>query len=256
MIRHSALATVLAAASVATAAAQAPAPVIQARVRLLAFTPELKTPEAYAHDPTAAADIPGVKIEIKSYLNDESYLVPTRSKKVVFTSKPDHASMGRQGELIGEASLPTTGNSAIMVFLPGKPGDKAANLVMAVDDSKRSFPPGSFHITNISPQVVRLKLEKSQYDFTPGKTLLISDPPIGEHHQSGMEAFVQKGNAWSPIASGFWPIPKTGRNLALIYQNPATGRVSLRGFDDVTPTDAEAPGATSAPTTSATPLKP
>jgi hypothetical protein len=250
MIRHSALAAALAAASVSIATAQAPPPVIQAKVRLLAFTPEIKAPEAYAHDPTAAPDISGVKIEIKSYLNHESYLVATRSKKVVFTTKPDHASIGRQGELIGEASLPTTGNSAIFVFLPGKPGDKATNLVMAVDDSKRSFPPGSFHITNISPQVVRLKLENTQYDFTPGKTLLISNPPIGEHHQSGMEAFVQKGNTWSPIASGFWPIPKTGRNLALIYQNPATGRVSLRGFDDVPPSDSPAQGTVSAPTQS------
>jgi hypothetical protein len=249
MIRHSALATVLAAASISIAAAQAPAPVIQAKVRLLAFTPELSKPEVYAHDPAAAADILGVKTEIKSYLNHQSCLVATRSKKVVFTTKPDHASIGRQGELIGEASLPATGNSALMVFLPGKPGDKATNLVMAVDDSKRAFPPGSFHITNISPQVVRLKLEKTQYDFTPGKTLLISDPPIGENHQAGMEASVQKGNAWSPVASGFWPIPKSGRNLALIFQNPATGRIALHSFDDVPPpSDSAAQGTASSPT--------
>jgi len=250
MIRHSAFTAVLAAASVSVVAAQTPAPVIQAKVRLLAFTDELSNPEVYAHDPTAAADIPGIKTEIKNYLNHQAYMVATRSKKVVFTTKPDHASIGRQGELIGEVSLPETSNSAIMVFLPGKPGDKAANLVMAVDDSKRAFPPGSFHITNISSKVVRLKLEKNQYDFTPGKTLLISDPPIGENHQAGMEAFVQNGNAWSRVSAGFWPIPKTTRNLAIIYQNPANGRIALNGFDDVPPSDPPAAGATSATTQS------
>lgn len=248
MIRHFALAVVSVAASVATVAGQAPAPVIQAKVRLLAFNEELCKPEIYAHDPMAAADIPGIKAEIKSYLNHQAYTVATRSKKVVFTTKPDHASIGRQGELIGEASLPTTSNSAIMVFLPGKPGDKATSLIMAVDDSKRAFPPGSFHITNISPKNVRLKLEKTQYDFTPGKTLLISDPPIGENHQAGMEAFVQNGNVWARVSAGFWPIPKSTRNLAIIYQNPVSGRIALNGFDDVPPSDTPAPTATSAST--------
>jgi len=250
MIRHSALAAVLAVTSTSIVAAQAPAPVVQAKVRLLAFTEELCKPEIYAHDPTAAADIPGIKAEIKSYLNHQGYTVATRSKKVVFTTKPDHASISRQGELIGEASLPTTSNSAIMIFLPGKPGDKAANLMMAVDDSKRAFPPGSFHITNISPKNVRLKLEKTQYDFTPGKTLLITDPPIGENHQAGMETFVQNGNAWSRVSAGYWPIPKSTRNLAIIYQHPATGRITLNGFDDVPPSDAPAPAASSASTQS------
>jgi hypothetical protein len=237
MIRHSALAAVFAVASIATAAAQAPAPVIQARVRLLAFAPELSKPEVYAHDPSAAADIPGIKVEIKTYLNHQAFMVATRSKKVVFTTKSDHASIGRPGELIGEASLPTASNSAIMVFLPGKPGDKAANSIMAVDDSKRTFPPGSFHITNISPQAVKLKLETVLYDCIPGKTLLISNPPVGDNHQARMEAYVQKGNEWPRIAAGIWPVPKVTRNLALIYLNPATGQVALKGFNDIRPSE-------------------
>jgi len=251
MIRRSALTAIFASASVSVSAAQAPAQVAQskvpqAKVRLLAFSPEQRKPEVYAHDPAAAADTPGVKVEIKNYLNHESYLVATGSKKVVFTTKPDHASIGRPGELIGEVSLPATSNSSILVFFPGKPDGKAANAVMAVDDSKRAFPAGSFLVINVSPHAVKLKLEKVLYDCIPGKTLLISKPPEGENYQARMEAYVQKGNEWTRIAAGIWPVPEETRNLSLLYLNPATGQVCLRGFDDIKPADEPSQGTASA----------
>jgi hypothetical protein len=245
MIRHLLVTITAAAVTASLLHAQNP-PTVQAKVRLLAYIPDLQQDEAFAHDPTADASVAGVTAPIKSYLNHEFSTVPTKSRKIVFTTKADHGSINRPGELIGEATLPASGNSAIFVFLPGKPGDKAKSLVMALDDSKQAFPPGSYHITNISPQTVRLMLEKSNYDFVPGKAILIKDPPVRESNQSGMRAFIQKGDKWQPLSAGLWPHPGQGRNLALIFQNPETGNVELRGFDDVPPRD-PVPGEGSAP---------
>lgn len=248
MIRHLITLTAALAATVSISPAQG-SPPTQAKLRLLAFMPALQQEEAYAHDPAADEGVAGVAAPIKSYLNHEFSTVLTKSRKVVFTTKPDHASINRPGEVIGEGTLPAAGNTAIFVFLPGKPGDKAKNQVMAIDDSKRTFPPGSFHITNIGTQTVRLTLEKTNYDFAPGKVILITDPPVGETHQSIMQAFVQKGpNNWVRIAAGRWPHPGRGRNLALIFQNPATGNMELRGFDDMPATEAtEEQGTAAAP---------
>lgn len=238
MIRHLITLSAALVATVSISPAQGPPPV-QAKLRLLAFMPSLQMEEAYAHDPAADDGVAGVAAPIKSYLNHEFSTVLTKSRKVVFTTKPDHASINRPGEVIGEGTLPAASNTAIFVFLPGKPGDKAKDQIMAIDDSKKTFPPGSFHITNIGAQTVRLTLEKTNYDFTPGKVALITDPPVGETGQSVMQAFVQKGTNWVRISAGRWPHPGRGRNLALIFQNPATGNMELRGFDDMPATEAQ-----------------
>jgi hypothetical protein len=239
-------------AMVSVAFAQGPPPV-QAKLRLLAYLSDLQQPEIFAHDPTAADNVPGVRAAIKGYLNDEFSSVTTKSRKVVFTTKADHASIKRPGELIGEGTLPATGNTAIFVFLPGKPGDKAKSQIMAIDDSKRAFPPGSYHVTNISSQTVRLMLEKTTYDFTPGKAIQITDPPVRATGQSGMRAFVQKGDKWTPISAGLWPHPGEGRNLALIFQSPTSGNMELRAFDDVLPRELPPQQGAAAPTTATAP---
>ena len=237
MIRHLIPLTATLMATVSLSPAQGPPPA-QAKLRLLAFTPALQLEEAYAHDPAADEGVAGVPAPIKTYLNHQFSTVLTKSRKVVFTTKPDHGSINRPGEVIGEGTLPAAGNTAIFVFLPGKPGDKAKDQVMVIDDSKRTFPPGSFHITNIGTQTVRLTLETTNYDFPPGKVTLITDPPVGEIQQSIMQAFVQKGTNWVRVAAGRWPHPGRGRSLALIFQNPVSGNIELKGFDDMPATEA------------------
>lgn len=215
-------------------------------IRLLGFNTNMKMDDVYAHDPAAPPQTASVKTPIKTYLNHEFSVVPLTGRKIVFTTKPDSGSMTREGELLGEITLPQTVSSAVLLFFPkSRPEDKAQFRIMPVDDSKRGFPAGSYFVTNLTPNKVRITLEQKVYDYNPGQTTLIEDPPVGESQQTGMMGFVWKANKWEPIASSVWTVPgKERRNILLMYPDPRTGNVEMRSFDDIAPRD---PAATTTP---------
>lgn len=230
--------------SVGQLAAQTP-PGAKVEIRMLAFSPDLQKPEAYAHDPAADPTAVSVAAPIKTYLNHQFSNVQLKTRKITFTTKPDRASLTRDGELIGEVTLPDGANSAILLFLPGKPGDKARCQIMAINDSKKAFPAGSYHVTNLSPLPIRMMLEEKNFDFKPGAVMLIEDPPVREGRQTGMRTFAFKDNAWKAIATGLWPHPGNARGVLVLFQDPVTTDVQLRAFDDDPPREPQA--ATAAP---------
>lgn len=204
-------------------------------IRPLAFTPELQKNECFAHDPAAPETAASVPSPVKSYLNHEFSRVLTASRRIVFTSKADRGSMARAGELIGEVTLPEKVSSAVLVFLPGKPDGKAMCQILAINDSRQVFPAGSFHTMNLSAVPVKLTLESKTYDFPPGATVLIENPPVREGQVSGMRAFTKQDEGWKQVATGLWPHPGRTRGIKIFYQNPSTGKIQLRAFDDVAP---------------------
>lgn len=211
-------------------------PTLHAEVRMLAFTPDLQFPEAYAQDPAAAANTAvSVPAPIKTYLNHQFSTVLFKSRKIIFTTKPDRASLTREGETIGEVIVPAGVDSAILLFLPGKAGDKIRTRIMVINDAKRAFPSGSYHATNLSHLPIRLILEQKNFDFKPGAELLIEDPPVHAGHQSSMHTFAFMDDVWKPIATGLWSHPGQARGLLVLFQNPASGNVELRAFDDDPP---------------------
>jgi hypothetical protein len=245
MIRNLLSVVAILGTSVLSVRAQEP-PTVKVDIRMLSFTPALQKKEAYAHDPTTGDSGTPVAAPIKCYLNHEFSTVKLKSRRIAFTTKSDPASIGSPGELIGEVTLPEKVNSALLVFLPGKPGAKASSQIMVVDDSKRAFPEGSFNIVNLSVFPVRLMLEDKKYDFNPGNKRLIEDPPVREGNMSGMRAFIFKNNKWSPLSTSLWSHPGPSRSLKIFYQDSTSGNVQLRSFDDVpprTPKAAESEGA-------------
>ena len=78
---------------------------VRAELRMLSFSPDLGLGDAFAQDP-ASPDAASVPAPIKNYLNHEYSTVILAGRKVVFTKKADRASLTREGELIGEVSLP------------------------------------------------------------------------------------------------------------------------------------------------------
>jgi len=241
------VAVILLAACLPTLRAQQKSPG-EMEIRLLAFTPDLQRTEAFAHDPAAQDTTASVPTPIKSYLNHEFSKVTTQSRRLVFTTKSDRPSMTRPGELIGEVTLPEKTSSALLVFLPGKKDGKAICQILAINDSRQAFPAGSFHTMNLSGLPVKLTLENKPYDFPPGATVLIENPPVREGHVSGMRAFVKQGETWDQVATGLWPHPGQSRGIKLFYQNPASGKIQLRAFDDVAPrAPKEVAGAAPAP---------
>ena len=210
-------------------------PPTRTEIRLLAFQPDLASDEVYAHDPAAPAETAAVHTPIKSYLNHEFATVMLTGNRIVFTTSPERASLARAGELLGETTLPEGVRSAILLFLPAKPNGKGRCQILPIDDSKRAFPAGSFRVSNLSPQPVRIMLEEKTYDFKPGEIQLITDPPVRAGNQSGMKAFAFHDQIWQRIGSGIWPAPGANRVVQVLFCNPATGQVQLRAFDDVPP---------------------
>lgn len=232
MIRSSLL--LLASALTATLGAQEKAATPPLELRLLAFNSSHGITEAHAHDPAKPGG-PSVPTPVKTYLNHEFVTVPATGRSLAFTTKPDPASLTRPGELLGEVTLPAGTRSAILLFLPTAPTSKARFKILPIDDSPKGFPVGSFQIFNLSQEAVRLQLESKNFDFKPGQSSLIEDPPVGENHHCAMRAFAFHKNKWQRVATSLWPPPGEARVLQILFQHPQTGQVQLRGFDDVPP---------------------
>ncbi|MCP5533982.1 MAG: hypothetical protein H7A48_12495 [Akkermansiaceae bacterium] len=205
------------------------------RLRFLAFQSGVAPGEAYLHDPAGPDGITGIKVGVKNYLNHQSDTITLSSRKFALTRSGDRDSLTREGERITEATLPEGVRTAIVLLLPGGPGEKTSCRSLVINDDKKEFPLGSFHISNLSPAPVRLVLEKKKFDFKPGDTQVIKDPPVRENQHSGMEAFALKDEEWRRIASGMWPKPDRGRVLQVLFARPVTGQIQLRAFDDVPP---------------------
>lgn len=205
---------------------------------MLAFSSSQQKKEAFAHDPLADASAVPVPAPIKTYLNHQFSTVVLKSRKIVFTTKIGRDSIKIPEDVIGEVTLPTSMDSAILLFLPGK--DKNSAQIMAIDDSKRVFPAGSFHATNLSPLPIRLMLEEKQFDFKSGQAQLIEDPPTGESGQTAMRTFSFRNGVWGPVATSLWPHPGDARCVLIFYQNPNAGEVQLRSFADVPPREPQA----------------
>jgi hypothetical protein len=88
-------------------------------------------------------------------------------------------------------------------------------------------------VTNLSPVPVKLTLEKQPYDFKPGATLIIDKPPMAENQHARMQAFAFVSNEWRSIGTGLWPNPGVARGVQLLYQEPVSGQIQLRAYDDV-----------------------
>lgn len=204
------------------------------KIRGLSFQLDAPPEDVFAHDPAMAGKVPGVKLDVKSYLNHEYNLLPSQAKEFVFTKTADPASLKDTANVIAKVKAPANLKSSIYMFLPGsgKAGDTPFR-VLVIDDSKRDFPPGSFKVMNLSPHGVRIQLENTNYDVASGATKVIGDPPVGANNASGMKAFSSVNGQVQRIASGMWPHPGTKRSLQVLFLNPKTGLVEIRGIRDV-----------------------
>jgi hypothetical protein len=204
------------------------------KVRGLAFQLDAPPADVFAHDPSMGGQIPGAKVDVKTYLNHEVNMLPFKGPEVLFTKSADPASMKDPASLVAKAKLPSNLKSGIFMFLPGtgKAGDPAFR-VLVIEDANRAFPPGSFKVMNLSPQSIRIELEKEKFDFRSGETRVIEDPPVGANNSSGMQAFTSSQGQVQRIASGIWPHPGTKRSLQIMFANPKTGQIEIRGVRDV-----------------------
>jgi len=220
--------------------APTPPGTVRVELRLLAFAPPSDSGEWFVHDPAAKDDALGVAVHLKTYLNHENCVLTVHGRNLVFTGSQERASMRQPAAQLAHVSLPEGKRELVLMFLPREQDGHTTWQVLAIDDSVRAFPPGSLQILNLSRSVVRIQLEQTNYDFKSGETQVITDPPVGPNHHSAMTSFALTSGEWRRIGSGLWPHPGHKRSVQVLFDDPASGQVQLRGFRDVVEKDSPA----------------
>jgi hypothetical protein len=209
--------------------------------RSISFQIDQAFPPTYAHSATTTGDQPpeGIPVTVKTYLNHEVDSLALSGEQVIFTTSSDRKSITDPTAVIAKTRIPKSLRSAVLMFLPGdgKPGSPKFR-VMAIDDSTREFPRGSFKVINISPRPLRIVLEKTPYDLKSGETKVIEDPPVNARNASAMRAYNFADDQWQGIGSTSWPHPGKKRVIHVAFLNPASKKVELRGIRDIAVRDA------------------
>ena len=181
----------------------------------------------------------GIPLNVKTFLNHEADLVPANMRKFVLTTDSDTSSVNVPEKLVAQVTLPQGLQSAILLFVPGsgQQGEPPFR-VLAIDDSRKAFPAGSIKVLNMAPTEVMFELEKEKFLFKPGQTQLIKEVPFNEAGLTGMRAFcrIAEGNAassWKRIASSQWAPPGKKRVFQVLFLDPRSKEVQLRGFTDI-----------------------
>lgn len=206
-------------------------------IRALSFRIEEPLDVAYAH----GVKVPGVKLEVKSYLNDIAGSLPLEgSTDLVLTNSPDPASVKDPAAVLAKVKFAPTLKSGVFMFLPGtgKEGDPKYR-VLVLEDSVDEFPAGSLKLMNLSPLPIRMRLETKDFDVKSGQILVIKDPPMGDNQHAAMTVSSFKGDKWQPFGNTALPAPGRARVFQVFYENPASGKVEMRGIRDVAFADME-----------------
>lgn len=224
----------------ATAFAQQSAPPTrEVRLRLLAFDTVSIPEKSYIIDPAASQPASGLDAPIKGYLNHEDLGLTLYGSEMIF-SKSAKAEDAKKPEFqLAKVTLPKTGNRFMLVFLPDA---NQTFRILPLDDSIKEFPLGSYRVISLSRFPVRLTLEDKIYEYKPGQSEVIADPPVQGNNHSAMYAYSQIDGKWQRIGSGAWPHPGTKRSVQIFFDNPLSKQTELRGFRDISP---PAPGALS-----------
>jgi hypothetical protein len=200
-------------------------------IRGLAFRIEEPLKEAYAFGPK----ISGVKIEVKKYLNDIFSPLPVDGgNELILTNSSDPASVKDPAAILAKVKFQPTLKSAVFMFLPGtgKDGDPKYR-VLVLEDSVDEFPAGSLKLMNLSPIPIRMRLETQDFDVKSGEIRVIKNPPVGDNEHAAMSVFSFKDNKWQMFGNTAMVAPGRARVFQVFYENPASGKVEMRGIRDV-----------------------
>jgi hypothetical protein len=210
------------------------------RARSISFQVDGTIPDLYAHSPTAGDEAAeGVPVEVKSYLNHEAADLILKNDRVIFTTSSDRSSLTDSEKVMAKVQVPESFRSAVLMFLPGDgKKDSPKYQVLPIDDDTRSFPRGSFKVINLGPIPLRITLEKKIWDFRPGQTRVIEEPPVNNRNASAMRAYKFADEQWQGIGATSWPHPGRKRVIHVAFYNPSSKKIELRGIRDIAVRDA------------------
>lgn len=201
-------------------------------VRCLAFEPGFAR-ELHAHD--AGGNTTAGLVEVKTYLNHENTVLKPHGDQLVFTGSMRPATATDVNEVVGQLPTPANLDTAILVFLPENADMKAPKCqVVAVDDSDKSFPAGTYKIVNACEFAVKIDLDGDSTEIAAGQSEVIPKTKFDASQAATMVAYAKKGEEWETISRGAWASPGDKRVLQLIYKKPGSNRIVLTGVRDIT----------------------
>lgn len=136
-------------------------------------------------------------------------------------------------EKLAIASLPGSGSQFLFLLVPSGKKEGEIYRCLVLPDEGKSFPPGAFRFVNLSPSKLRFAMGKQTIEVPSGSIKVLEEvqdaredgrfPYIAQHHD---------GNTWNRLSTGYWTSHKRIRSLQVVYFDPRTKRLTLRGFDD------------------------
>lgn len=136
-------------------------------------------------------------------------------------------------EPLATAALPASGSQFLFLLVPS--GEKTGKVYrcLVLPDEGKAFPPGAFRFINLSPSKLRFAMGKQTLEVPAGSIKVLKKveevrddgrfPYIAQHHD---------GKTWNRLSTGFWTSHQRIRSLQVVYFDPRTKRLTLRGFDD------------------------
>ena len=164
------------------------------------------------------------------------------SKQHLLTVTGGHVMLGRLGtdarqqpviQPMAVAKLSATGSQFLFLLVPsGKTAGEVYRCLVLPDDTK-NFPPGGFRLINMSPTKLRFAMGNERFELLPGSIRMLEK--IGGARDDGRFTYVaqyQDGETWNRLSTGFWTRRDKIRSLQIVFLDPQTQRLTMRGYDD------------------------
>lgn len=174
-----------------------------------------------------------VDVALSRRLSSEQQTILVTGNQVILgvmgTSEDDQPVL----EAMAKANLPASGSEFLLLLVPSGKEEGEVYRCLVLPDEARAFPAGAFRFVNLSPSRLRFALGAQPIEVAPGAIRVLDDvegvredgrfPYVAQHHEGGV---------WNRLSTGYWTSHEKIRSLQIVYLDPRTKRLTLRGFDD------------------------
>lgn len=136
-------------------------------------------------------------------------------------------------EAVAQSRIPSTGSQFLLLLVPSGKKEGEVYRCLVLPDEAKAFPAGAFRFVNLSASRLRFALGSEVVEVAPGAVKVVAKiggiredgrlPYVAQHHEAGV---------WNRLSTGYWTSHEKARSLQVVYLDPRTKRLTLRGFDD------------------------
>lgn len=171
-----------------------------------------------------------VEVKLEKYLDSNQESLTLVENKILVGKSADNGFQAWETVSVNKSL-----KEVLLVFFPMADAKKPYRVV-AVDDSAKGFPLGSFLIANMSPSSLRFVVGEKPLEVKPGQFKLLSElENVKPNGQVAYYAYFQEEKDWKRLSTGFWSVVPRKRSFQIAYRNPKSRNVELKGYSDAFP---------------------